>query len=166
MKTLEFSPRPGGSPNEDAPAYRPGTDLSGLAFTEQFLVWAMRAARLGKDRAHAHIRLTSAFAALDAPDACAQLQRFVGLFEMELGRPLATPCLKWRSLMADEARVLTLIHACQRASTGEGAMPTLPGDLSLSGQQLALALSAAGLTLRPAPAAPRSQWPEGMPLVH
>ncbi|MEQ9144022.1 MAG: hypothetical protein RLO08_06665 [Parvibaculaceae bacterium] len=166
MKTLEFSPRPGGLPNDSARAYRPGTDLSSLAFAEQFLVWAMRAARLGKDRAYAHIRLTSAFAALDAPDACALLQRFVGLFEMELGRPLAAPCLKWRSLMADEARVLTLIHDCQRASEGKRAMPPLPQDLSFSGQQLALSLSAAGLALRPVPDAPLAQWPEGMPQVH
>lgn len=168
MKMLDFSPRPGASLPTDEP-YRPGMELAEFAFAEQFLVWATRAIHIGharQEQALSHLRLDSAFAAIDAPDAMPLLMQFLGLLEIEFGRPLAAPCFKWRTLMADEARVLTLIAAFQRR--GEtSALRKLSKPLQQTGQQLAISLHAAGLILCPnESAAPSTPWPEGMPLIH
>ncbi|MEQ9518602.1 MAG: hypothetical protein RLN89_04085 [Parvibaculum sp.] len=172
MKMLDFSPRPGAAALTGE-TYRPGMDLAEFAFAEQFLVWATRAIHIGQARSEqplCHLRLESAFAAIDAPDALPILQQFLGLLEIKFGRPLAAPCFKWRTLMADEARVLTLIAAFQtRGSTD--ALAVLPKQLQQAGQQLAICLHAAGLVLSPSkspsPAGHSSgHWPEGMPLIH
>lgn len=168
MKTLDFSPRPGG-PKPQAAPYVPGTDLATYGFSEQFVVWATRAAQMGLDKGAAHFRLSSAFAAVDAPDALPLLQQFLGLLEIEFGRPLAAPCFKWRALMADEARVLSLIALFQRCATGDAtaSLPNLPMPLLQTGQRLALTLSATGLLLQPSNQASKTGcWPDAMPVLH
>ncbi len=167
MRSLDFSPRPGG-PGHQASRYIPGSALATYGFSEQFVVWATRAVQRGPDKDAPHPRLISAFAALDAPDALPLLQQFLELLEREFGRPLAAPCIKWQTLMADEARVLSLIALFQRSVAGEaGPFPDLSGVLLQTGQRLALVLYAAGLRL---PLEVRSDkpgcWPDAMPVLH
>lgn len=168
MKMLDFSPRPGAAATQEE-SYRPGMELAEFAFAEQFLVWATRAIHIGharQEQALSHARLDSAFAAIDAPDAMPLLMQFLGLLEIEFGRPLAAPCFKWRTLMADEARVLTLIAAFQN-QTSTALIAPLPKPLWQTGQQLAIALHAAGLLLQPSGVhAAHSHWPKGMPRIH
>ncbi len=167
LKLLDFSPRPGGS-KASFSAYIPGTDLATFGFAEQFLVWATRAIQAGFDTGIARIRLESAFAAIGAPDAFALHQQFLGLLKIEFGRALTAPCLKWRSLMADEARVLTLLAEFQRIVAGD-SKPTssLPGPLLQTGQRLALTLAATGLILQPDNLKIETHcWTEAMPTLH
>lgn len=167
MKLLEFSPRPGGVQNDHS-LYTPGTDLATFGFAEQFLVWATRATQAGLDTGASRIRLESAFAAIEAPDAFPLLQQFLGLLTIEFGRALTAPCLKWRSLMADEARILSLLAQCQRMIAGDGKpIPSLPAPLLRTGQRLALTLSATGLILQPASyKVATHSWTEAMPTLH
>jgi hypothetical protein len=167
MKLLDFSPRPGGT-SATSPTYRPGTDLATFGFAEQFLIWATRASQAGLDAGPSRLRLEAAFAAIDAPDAFPLLQQFLGLLKIEFGRALTAPCLKWRSLMADEARVLTLLAQFQRTIAGVGKpASTLPAPLLQTGQRLALTLSATGLILRPNENGVETHnWAEAMPTLH
>lgn len=166
MKMLEFSPRPEGF-TEVPERYVPGTDLATFAFAEQFLVWAMRAAHMGSDRGHGQTRLDAAFAAIDAPSALPCLLDFLRDLEQQFGRPLAAPCFKWRALLADEARVLTLVARFQSAAAGvPGSLPKLSGQLLQTGQRLALALSSAGLHLHPITNHATPSWPDGLPVLH
>jgi hypothetical protein len=166
MKMLEFSPRPEGL--KDIPErYVPGTDLATFAFAEQFLVWATRAAHMGSDRGFGQVRLDAAFAAIDAPDALPCLLDFLRELEGQFGRPLAAPCFKWRALLADEARVLTLIARFQEVAAGaRETLPKLPAPLLQTGQRLALALGTAGLHFYPLSSHATPVWPDGMPVMH
>lgn len=151
MKVIEFAARPGSTPSAHL-SYRPGTALRDLGFSEQFLVWATRVIGMGKEGKQTYIRLESAFAAAETPDSFPLLQQFIGLIEIELGRPLASPCLRWRELLADEARILSLLSGFQASLSGAGVSPetqSLSTPLRLTGQRLALSLSAAGLYLVP-----------------
>jgi len=165
MKVLEFSPRPTGS--QPTPTrYQPGTDLSALSFAEQFVVWATRASRMGSESGCGRIRLEAAFAAIDAPEALSRFLDFLKNLETQFGRPLGSPCFKWRSLQADEARVLTLVDQFQSAAMGEGPIPSNLSDAALlSGQHLALALSSAGVQLQPLFYVHQQDWPNGMPVL-
>jgi len=166
MKMLEFSPRPEGS-KEIPERYVPGTDLATFGFAEQFLVWATRAAHMGSDRGYGQVRLDAAFAAIDAPNALPCLLDFLRDLEQQFGRPLAAPCFKWRAVLADEARVLTLVSRFQGAAAGvPGSLPKLSAPLLQTGQRLAMALSAAGLHLHPVTRHATPTWPNGMPVLH
>lgn len=166
MKVLEFSPRPDGRKHMPA-RYQPGTDLSTLGFAEQFVVWSTRASRMGSESGCRRVRLEAAFAAIDAPEALPRFLDFLKDLETQFGRPLGSPCLKWRSLQADEARVLALIDQFQSAARGEGPIPSNLSEAALqSGQHLALALSSAGVQLQPAFSVHQHNWPNGMPVLH
>jgi len=166
MKVLEFSPRPHN--RQHVPArYQPGADLSRLSFTEQFVVWATRASRMGSESGCGRIRLEAAFAAIDAPEALPRFLEFLKDLETLFGRPLGSPCFKWQSLQADEARVLTLVDQFQSAAMGEGPIPSNLSDAVLqSGQHLALALISAGVQLQPVFNVHQQNWPSGMPVLH
>lgn len=167
MKLLDFSPRPGAH-NPLPDTYEPSTDLTTFGFTEQFLIWATRAAQTGSDRGVSQVKLASAFAAVDAPDAFPLLREFLSTLEKEFGRPLTAPCFKWRSLMADEARVLNLLVHFQKLIMGSAKpMASLPIALQRTGQMLALSLHSAGLTLRPGSSTvSHKDWSDAMPMVH
>lgn len=166
MKVLEFPPRP--DARQHTPArYQPGTDLSTLSFAEQFVVWATRASRTGSEGGCGQIRLEAAFAAIDAPEALPRFLEFLTDLEAQFGRPLGSPCFKWRSLQADEARVLTLVDQFQSMAIGEGPIPSNLSDAALqSGQHLALALSSAGVQLQPVFSVHQHNWTNGMPVLH
>ncbi len=166
MKMLEFSPRPEGGQNRFGP-YQPGTDLSTLSFAEQFVVWSTRASRMDSDCGCGRVRLEAAFAAIDAPAALPRFLDFVRDLETQFGRRLGSPCFKWRSLLADEARILTLVDQFQCAAKGAGPVPSSLSEAAVtSGQHLALALTSAGVQLRPIFNVPQHNWPNGMPVLH
>ncbi len=166
MKVLEFSPRPNDR-HQTPDRYQAGAALSDLSFAEQFIVWATRAAQKGLERGCGRMRLEAAFASIDAPDALPRFLEFLKDLETQLGRPLGSPCFKRQSLHADEARVLALVDQLQSAVTGNGPIPSNLSDAAfVSGQHLALALSAAGVQLRPVFTAHQPSWPNGMPLLH
>jgi len=167
MKLLDFSPRPAAH-NLSSDTYEPSTELTTFGFSEQFLIWATRAAQPGADRGVSHVKLASAFAAVDAPDAFPLLREFLSLLEKEFGRPLTAPCFKWRSLMADEARVLNLLVHFQKLVMGNAKpMASLPSALQRTGQMLALSLHSAGLILRPeSTVVGHESWSDAMPMLH
>lgn len=166
MTVLEFSPRPD-SRHPRPERYQPGADLSTLSFAEQFVVWATRASRMGSASGFSRIRLEAAFSAIDAPEALPRFLDFLKDLETQLGRPLGSPCCKWRALQADEARVLSLVDQFQSAALADGPIPSNLSEAALqSGQHLALALSAAGVQLQPIFADHQHSWPNGMPVLH
>ncbi|WOF72998.1 hypothetical protein QMT40_000624 [Parvibaculaceae bacterium PLY_AMNH_Bact1] len=166
MKVLEFSPQADGRQHTPV-QYQPGTDLSTLSFAEQFVVWATRASRMGSESGCGRIRLEAAFAAIDAQEALPRFLEFLKDLETQFGRPLGSPCFKWRSLQADEARILTLVDQFQSASMGEEPIPSNLSDTVLqSGQHLALALISAGVQLQPVFNVHHRNWPNGMPVLH
>jgi hypothetical protein len=156
-------------------SYAPDQPLAELGFAEQFVVWSLRVQwRVAEDGATRSVLLQRAFDALEMPDGAAMVAELASALTRCVQRPLSIPCPRWRVLTSDEVRVLNFVSALQR----HGASPQAALDRSWQAapcgaspnwgpaQRLALALSAAGLTL--GMSAPSSAaFPEAMPrLLH
>ncbi len=166
-----MKPAEAAAPARTFSIYEPDQPIGELGFAEQFVVWCLRVQwRLAEDGAGHSLLLQRAFDALELPGGAAMVAELAAALTRTVGRPLSIPCPHWRVLTNDEARVLDFIaglqHHCQAAqgrfdgswrAARCGASPVWA-----PAQRLALALSAAGLTLGNA-AQPGVAFPEAMP---
>lgn len=151
-------------------AYTPDQPLSELGFAEQFTVWCLRVQwRISADGVEKSILLQRGFDALDMPEGAEMVAELARALSRSVQRPLSIPCPHWRVLTSDEVRILNFIAALQqgtgshaRLDPGWMAAPCSTSSIWAPAQRFALALSAAGLTLRAVFQSP-SPFPEAMP---
>lgn len=156
-------------------AYTPDQPPGELGFAEQFVVWCMRVQwRVGEDGAHRSLLVQRAFDALEMPGGAEMVADLAAALTRSIERPLSIPCPHWRVLTSDEARILDFVAGLQRhGAVAQGrfdrswrAAPCGVSPVWAPAQRLALALSAAGLTLGNG-TQPGVAFPEAMPrLLH
>lgn len=150
----------------------PGVEIEALSFSEQFLVWSVRAwvdgYKAGTGRAGL---LREGFRLAGAADGWLVVEELMSIVAATAGRPLDLRCLACRTLGEDEAPLLAAVAGLQK-DDGAPAVGTVADWLPPSAARAVLALlirladelRQAGLHL---PAAVRSRIPDrGLALVH
>ncbi|MDO8838848.1 MAG: hypothetical protein Q7V31_07935 [Parvibaculum sp.] len=162
-------------PARSVSTYAPDQPLGELGFAEQFVVWCLRVQwRIAENGAPPSLLVQRAFDALELPGGAELVADLAAALTRSIGRPLSIPCPHWRVLTNDEARILDLMAGLQgqtpmapvRFGRGGHAAPCGASPVWAPAQRLALALSAAGLTLGNG-LQPGAAFPQAMPrLLH
>lgn len=162
-------------PARSVSTYAPDQPLGELGFAEQFVVWCLRVQwRIAENGASPSLLVQRAFDALELPGGAELVADLAAALTRSIGRPLSIPCPHWRVLTNDEARILDLMAGLQgqtpmaadRFGRGGPAAPCGASPVWAPAQRLALALSAAGLTLGNG-LQPGAAFPQAMPrLLH
>jgi len=150
----------------------PGVEIDGLAFSEQFLVWSIRAwvdgYKAGTGRAGL---LREGFALAGAADGWLLVEELMTIVATSARRPLDVRCLACKTLGDDEAPLLSAIAGLQREvdapaiATCEDWLPPSAARVALKLLgRLARELGRAGMCL-PAPVQARIS-DRGLALVH
>lgn len=162
-------------PARPVSTYAPDQPLGELGFAEQFVVWCLRVQwRIAENGASPSLLVQRAFDALELPGGAELVADLAAALTRSIGRPLSIPCPHWRVLTNDEARILDFMAGLQgqtpmapdRFGRGWQAAPCGALPVWAPAQRLALALSAAGLTLGNG-LQPGAAFPQAMPrLLH
>ncbi|MEQ8281985.1 MAG: hypothetical protein RIC04_04365 [Parvibaculum sp.] len=170
-----MKPAEAAAPARSFSIYEPDQPLGELGFAEQFVVWCLRVQwRLAENGTGRSLLVQRAFDALELPGGAAMVAELAAALTRTVQRPLSIPCPHWRVLTSDEARVLDFIAGLQRhGQAAQGlfdrswrAASCGTSPVWAPAQRLALALTAAGLTLGNS-AQPGVAFPEAMPrLLH